>query len=70
MRTMNKKAVNRAKFFLEIINKDPALMDAFGIEAIMTKEWGDPVITDEDRERLKFYEEIAEYIRNSEKQKD
>ena len=45
-------------------------MDAFGIEAIMTKDWDDPVITDEDRERLKFYEEIAEYIGNSEKQKD
>lgn len=70
MKTMNRMAANRAKFFLEIINKDPALMEAFGIEAIMTKEWDDPVITEEDMERLKFYEEIVEYIRNSGKQKE
>lgn len=65
MKIMNQKAANRAKFFLEMVNKDDALMEAFGVEAIMTKNWDDPVIDEEDKLRLRFYEEIAEYIKNN-----
>ena len=65
MKNMNKKAANRARFFLETVSKDDALMEAFGVEAIMTKNWDEPVIEEEDRLRLRFYEEIAEYIRNT-----
>lgn len=58
MKEMCREVVNRAALFLEI-KKDPQLLKAFTIEAVYGIEWDEPQITEELRERMEFYKDIA-----------
>ena len=58
MKEMCREVVDRAALFLEI-QKAPQLLKAFSIEAIYGIEWDEPHVTEEFKERMEFYKDLA-----------
>lgn len=61
IKKMCKEVVNRAALFLEI-QKDPELYKGFAIEAFDSAKWDEPVMTDNLKERMEFYKELAKEL--------
>lgn len=58
MMSLNKEACNRADFLVKVLS-DKDTMLAFEIESAMCTGWEPPTMTDDLKERLKMYNEIA-----------
>ena len=65
MESMNRKAANRAKLFVEKVMINPEMLEAFSVLAIEVLNWDKPVLTDDEESHEDLLKLLALEIKNA-----